>query len=193
MVLRLYGIENLQKYIRNHIKLAEHFEALLCEDPRFEVNSYGTLLVLVLVCSCNNSSLVLFGLSLKVFKTHLLGRGFHILIKNASVSSPTDVRSHNPLPFGPSVFTGTHSLLQSMWDPPIHPLRGPTSLLPHRLVSPLRGSTSLLAHHPVFDSNTICNDPSLLLADIIFFGLSLSGFSSRFLKRICWGEVSIPL
>ncbi|KAM3683403.1 hypothetical protein ACJW31_12G144700 [Castanea mollissima] len=37
MVLRLYGIENLQCYIRNHIKLAEHFEGLVAQDPRFEV------------------------------------------------------------------------------------------------------------------------------------------------------------
>ncbi|XP_022155577.1 tyrosine decarboxylase 1 [Momordica charantia] len=37
MVLRLYGVENLQKYIRNHVKLAEHFEALVSQDPRFEI------------------------------------------------------------------------------------------------------------------------------------------------------------
>ena len=35
-----------------------------------------------------------------IFKTHLLGRGFRILIRNASFFSPTDVRSHNPLPLG---------------------------------------------------------------------------------------------
>ena len=48
----------------------------------------------------------------------MLGRGFHILIKNASFSSPPDVRSHNPPPLGPSVLAGTCSLLQSMWDTP---------------------------------------------------------------------------
>lgn len=37
MVLRLYGIENLQCYIRNHIKLAKLFEGLVAQDPRFEV------------------------------------------------------------------------------------------------------------------------------------------------------------
>ncbi|GMI73528.1 aromatic aldehyde synthase [Hibiscus trionum] len=37
MVLRLYGLENLQCYIRNHIKLAKHFENLVVQDPRFEV------------------------------------------------------------------------------------------------------------------------------------------------------------
>ena len=41
-----------------------------------------------------------FGLTLKVFKTCLLGRGFHTLIKNASFFSPTEVGSHNPPLFG---------------------------------------------------------------------------------------------
>ncbi|XP_026421051.1 tyrosine decarboxylase 1-like isoform X2 [Papaver somniferum] len=39
MVLRLYGLENLQCYIRNHIKLAKHFEDLVAADSRFEVLS----------------------------------------------------------------------------------------------------------------------------------------------------------
>lgn len=37
MVLRLYGVENLQSYIRNHIKLAQQFENLVAQDTRFEV------------------------------------------------------------------------------------------------------------------------------------------------------------
>ncbi|CAK9184942.1 unnamed protein product [Ilex paraguariensis] len=37
MVLRLYGLENLQSYIRNHIELAKQFEELVAQDPRFEV------------------------------------------------------------------------------------------------------------------------------------------------------------
>ena len=53
---------------------------------------------------CNSLSspladIVLFGVSLKVFKPHRLGRGFHTLIKNISFSSPTDVGFHNPPPF----------------------------------------------------------------------------------------------
>ena len=49
------------------------------------------------------AEIVLFGFSLpgfpfraspQSFKTHLLGRGFHTLIKNASFSSPTDMRFH---------------------------------------------------------------------------------------------------
>ena len=53
---------------------------------------------------CNGPSprledIVLFGLLLKVFKTRLVGRGFHTLTKNASFSSPTNVGSHNPPPF----------------------------------------------------------------------------------------------
>ncbi|KAJ1288426.1 hypothetical protein BS78_02G088100 [Paspalum vaginatum] len=37
MVLRLYGVENLQSYIRKHIELAKHFEQLVISDSRFEV------------------------------------------------------------------------------------------------------------------------------------------------------------
>ncbi|XP_062075492.1 phenylacetaldehyde synthase-like [Humulus lupulus] len=39
MVLRLYGLENLQCYIRNHINLAKHFEDLVGQDPRFEITT----------------------------------------------------------------------------------------------------------------------------------------------------------
>ena len=38
--------------------------------------------------------------NLTVFKTRLLGRGFHTLIKNVSFSSPTVVESHNPPSLG---------------------------------------------------------------------------------------------
>ncbi|EPS58074.1 hypothetical protein M569_16742, partial [Genlisea aurea] len=37
MVLRLYGVENLQAYIRNHIKLADAFEDLVKQDSRFQI------------------------------------------------------------------------------------------------------------------------------------------------------------
>ncbi|KAL3715455.1 hypothetical protein ACJRO7_007226 [Eucalyptus globulus] len=37
MVLRLYGVQNLQQYIRNHIELARQFEDLVSQDPKFEV------------------------------------------------------------------------------------------------------------------------------------------------------------
>nr|XP_034582952.1 tryptophan decarboxylase 2 isoform X2 [Setaria viridis] len=37
MVLRLYGVENLQSYIRKHIGLAKYFEELVISDSRFEV------------------------------------------------------------------------------------------------------------------------------------------------------------
>ncbi|XP_062101104.1 tryptophan decarboxylase 2-like [Humulus lupulus] len=39
MVLRLYGLENLQCYIRNHINLAKYFEDLVGQDPRFEITT----------------------------------------------------------------------------------------------------------------------------------------------------------
>ena len=68
------------------------------------------------------------------FKRLLLGRGFHVLIMNVSLPSPTDVGSYNPPPLGPT-FSPTH--------------------------------------RPVSSSNTICNGPSPLVANIVFFGLSL--------------------
>eukprot|EP00252_Welwitschia_mirabilis_P013185 TRINITY_DN29104_c0_g1_i1.p1 TRINITY_DN29104_c0_g1~~TRINITY_DN29104_c0_g1_i1.p1 ORF type:complete len:504 (+),score=108.51 TRINITY_DN29104_c0_g1_i1:59-1570(+) len=37
MVLRLYGVSNLQSYIRNHIALAKYFEELVKADSRFEI------------------------------------------------------------------------------------------------------------------------------------------------------------
>ncbi|XP_060180657.1 tyrosine decarboxylase 2 isoform X2 [Lycium barbarum] len=37
MVLRLYGLEKLQAYIRNHIELAKLFEELVAQDQRFEI------------------------------------------------------------------------------------------------------------------------------------------------------------
>uniref|UniRef100_A0A914EF78 Dopa decarboxylase n=1 Tax=Acrobeloides nanus TaxID=290746 RepID=A0A914EF78_9BILA len=36
-VIRMYGIEGLQKYIREHVRLAKRFEALLRADDRFEI------------------------------------------------------------------------------------------------------------------------------------------------------------
>ncbi|CAL1383387.1 unnamed protein product [Linum trigynum] len=37
MVLRLYGVENLQNYLRNHIELARYFEECVGQDTRFEI------------------------------------------------------------------------------------------------------------------------------------------------------------
>ena len=50
------------------------------------------------------ADIVLFGLfpfrlTLKVFKTRLLGKGFHTLIKGVSFSFPTKVGHHNPPSF----------------------------------------------------------------------------------------------
>ncbi|RWW46757.1 hypothetical protein BHE74_00047293 [Ensete ventricosum] len=44
LVLRLYGVANLQSYIRNHIRLAEQFEQLITSDSRFEVLSGNFIL-----------------------------------------------------------------------------------------------------------------------------------------------------
>ena len=44
MVLRLYGQEGLQAYIRNHISLAKRFEDLVRQDSRFEVILFTKLI-----------------------------------------------------------------------------------------------------------------------------------------------------
>jgi aromatic-L-amino-acid decarboxylase len=36
-VLRLFGVKNLQEFIRKHINLAKHFESLVNQDNRFEI------------------------------------------------------------------------------------------------------------------------------------------------------------
>ena len=93
----------------------------------------------------------------------------------------TDVGSHNPPPSEPSVLTGALSSLPSMWDPPIQ-FTPPSRPIIH--VHPLRVSASSLAHCPVSGSNTIYNNSSPPLADIVLFRLPISGFSSMFfLKR----------
>lgn len=38
-VLRLYGVEKLQAYIRKHVHLAHYFESLVKEDDRFEITA----------------------------------------------------------------------------------------------------------------------------------------------------------
>ena len=67
----------------------------------------------------------------------------------------------NPPLFEPNVLTGTPSR-----------------------VYPLRGTARRLAHRPLSSSNTICNGPDPPLADIVLFGLSLSGSPSRLKTRL---------
>ena len=126
--------------------------------------------------------------SFQVFKMPLLRRGFHTLIMNTSFSSPTDVELHNPPPFGAGPASSLALIPFSNWCETAQstPLQGPASLLAHHLMStPLRDSASSLTHRPKPGSNTICNDPSPLLADIVLFGLSLPSYLLRFLKRFC--------
>ena len=76
-----------------------------------------------------------------------------------------------------------------------HTYKGCFVLLPNRCgisqSTPLRGPTSSRALVPFSNrcgtlqsSPEICNSPRPLLRDIVLFGLSLSGFSSRFLKCV---------
>ena len=67
------------------------------------------------------------------------------------------------------------SPLQPMWDLTIHPLDGPTSSLTHR---------------PISGFDTICNCPSLPLANIVRFSLLRIGVNFMILKRVCQGEFS---
>ena len=76
-------------------------------------------LALIPFVTCQNpplTDIVLFGLSLRIFRTRLPGGSFHTLINNALFLSPTNVRSHNPPPLEPSILVGTRYSLQSMWD-----------------------------------------------------------------------------
>ena len=98
-----------------------------------------------------------FGIPLKVFKACLLGRVFDTRINNVS----TEVGSHNPPSFGAQ---------RPRWH---------TASCPPSFGAQPSTSTSLSVY-----SDTICNGPSPPLANIVFFGLSLSSFPSRFLKRL---------
>ena len=119
-----------------------------------------------------------FRASPKGFYNGMLGRGFHTQPNQCEISQSTPLS-------GPSVLASTRSFLQSMWDPhQIHPLRSQRPYWHTASCLPLRGTTSSLAHCPVFGSDTICNGLGPLLADIVLFGLSFSGFPSRFLKRV---------
>ncbi|XP_060528578.1 tyrosine decarboxylase-like [Cylas formicarius] len=60
-VLRKYGLSGLQKYIRNHIRLAKHFETLVRKDHRFEVVNdvrLGLVCFRLLANDSNNQALL---------------------------------------------------------------------------------------------------------------------------------------
>ena len=65
-----------------------------------------------------------------------------------------------------------------MWDLTIHPLEDPESLL---------------AQRPVSGSDTICNDPSPPLVDIVHFGPLCIAINLAVFKHVYYGEVSTPL
>ena len=59
-VLRLYGVNNLQAYIRKHVALAHEFEELVRQDNRFEI---VTEVVMGLVCFRLKVIKIIFALS----------------------------------------------------------------------------------------------------------------------------------
>ena len=109
--------------------------------------------------------------------TRLLGKGLHTLIKGVSFSSPTNVGFSQSTPFrGP---TSSLTLVPFSYRWYVHPPSEPNILIstpPH--IYPLWGTASSLAHNPVSGTDTISNGSSPPLADIVFFGLSLSNFPS---------------
>ena len=119
-----------------------------CDMFWYVILCYITLYDMPNNIMCNGPSLllvdiVLFGLTFKVFKMCLLGKGFHTLVKGISLSSPTNVGSYYP-PIFRAQRSHWHSFLSSIdVRPPPNPLpfEAPTSLLAHRLVStPLSGN-----------------------------------------------------
>ncbi|KAK9944967.1 hypothetical protein M0R45_010502 [Rubus argutus] len=81
MVLRLYGLENLQSYIRNHITLAKNFEEFVTQDPRFEI---VTPRIYSLVYAVNSTG--------KIFISHTVLSGTYIL--RFAVGAPLTEESH---------------------------------------------------------------------------------------------------
>ena len=107
------------------------------------------------------------------FKTCLLGKGFHTFINDVLFSSPTNVGHHNPPPFG-AQRPRWHSFLPSIdvgppSNPPFFGAQCPylhtASCLP-----PFGGKRESWHIVPFLDSNTICNNPSPPLTDIVLFG-----------------------
>lgn len=103
MVLRLYGLENLQSYIRNHITLAKNFEEFVTQDPRFEI---VTPRIYSLVCfrllppngdeACarklNHALLDAVNSTGKIFISHTVLSGTYIL--RFAVGAPLTEESH---------------------------------------------------------------------------------------------------
>ncbi|CAM9004074.1 unnamed protein product [Rhodiola kirilowii] len=102
LVLRLYGVENLQAYIRNHIELAKHFEELVYRDTRFQVVTPRTF---ALVCfrlllsdskdrsnELNSDLLHAINSTGKIFISHTVLSGTYIL--RFAVGAPLTDKKH---------------------------------------------------------------------------------------------------
>ncbi|KAK1290117.1 Tyrosine decarboxylase 1 [Acorus calamus] len=103
MVMRLYGVENLQNYIRKHIKLAEYFEELIISDSRFEVaapRTFSLVCFRLLPLACdqddgyklNYNLLDAVNLSGKIFISHTVLSGKYVL--RFAVGAPLTEERH---------------------------------------------------------------------------------------------------
>ena len=115
-----------------------------------------------------------FELPLKVFKTRILGRGLHNLLKKFFflLTNQCEISQSTPS-LGLNILADMTLVPFSRCETPQSAFfHGLVSLLAHRLVfTPLWGSAASLTYRPVSGFDTICNGPSPPLAYIVFFGL----------------------
>lgn len=77
-VLRHYGVQGLQNYIRQHVKLAKYFEEIMLKDERFEiVNSVRMALVCFRIKGNNEATIQLYDAIEEDGRIHLVPSEFH--------------------------------------------------------------------------------------------------------------------
>ena len=114
----------------------------------------------------------------------LIPSQYWVIIRGASINSPTDVGSHNPLSWEAerSRWYTTQCVALILFVPLLNRCGISQSTL-------FRGSMFSLAHHSVFGSNTIgnvCNNSSPLHTYIVYFGplrYHPHNFKTRLLER----------
>ncbi|PPD89645.1 hypothetical protein GOBAR_DD13432 [Gossypium barbadense] len=157
MVLRLYGLENLQCYIRNHIKLAKHFENLIAQDPRFEV---VTPRIFSLVCfrllpvrnneshgnKLNHQLLDAVNSTGSAFISHTVLSGKYIL--RFAVGAPLTEEKHVNAAWKVLQDKAT-SLLAESFDTPLN-IRSPRCICDYPIVSPSQNPENVAVKAELF-------------------------------------------